>query len=55
MSQKIDDALHVLATIGKGYRADERLSLRYSRVRAIHEIAKQRQVTHQTFGDAYLR
>ncbi len=55
MSQKIDDVLHVLATIRKGYRADEPLSLRYSRIRAIHEIAKQRQVTYQTIGDAYLR
>lgn len=55
MSKKIDDVLEALAALRHGFRADMPGSLRDTRVRAIHAIAKRRGVRHQTIGDAYLR
>ena len=55
MSKKIGDVLEVLAAIRHGFRDDMPGSLKDTRVRAIHAIAKRRGVRHQTIGDAYLR
>ncbi len=55
MSQKIDDVLDVLSRIRRGYRPGSPRSVKDARIRAIHDIAEERGVTHQTIGDAYLR
>lgn len=55
MSQKIDDVLEVLGRIRRGHRPGHSRSVQEARIRAIHDIAKERGVTHQTIADAYLR
>lgn len=55
MSQKIADVLDVLTRIRRGYRPGRPESIREARIGAIHVIADERGVTHQTIGDAYLR
>ena len=56
MSQLISDVLEVLGRIRNGYRpGQQRQSIREARIAAIHDIGKERGVTHQTIADAYLR
>lgn len=55
MSQKIDDVLDVLRRIHRGCHSGIPRLVKESRINAIHDIAKERGVTHQTIGDAYLR
>jgi len=55
MSQKIDDVLDVLRRIRQGCHPGIPRSVKESRINAIHDIAKERGVSYQTIGDAYLR
>ena len=50
MTRRITDVLEVLSRI-----CSSEGPVRIARIRAIHAIAAERGVTHQTIGDAYLR